>query len=64
MTASTGQEYAGASRARLNAPTLEPIVGGLVAGFSGGWRPQANDSAPWIQVRLWVIFISIYNCCV
>ena len=52
MSASTEQEYAEASRARLNAVTLSPIVSGLSEGFSGGWKSQPDDPNPWLMVDL------------
>ena len=50
MTASSEQEFAAASRARLNAATLTPIVEALSEGFSGGWQPLTNDTELWLQV--------------
>lgn len=50
MSASSEQEYAAASRARLNSKTLPPIVAGLSEGLSGGWKPLGADPQPWIQV--------------
>lgn len=52
MTASSEQPYAAANRARLNAPTLDSIVSGLPAGFSGGWKPDVSDAEPWLQVSV------------
>ena len=52
MSASTEQEYAEASRARLNISTLPPIVAGISPGLSGGWKPQIDDPNPWLTVDL------------